>query len=151
MKKSMKMKNILVPTDFSKGFQRTLDYAVEIAKCMKIELHIVHVIEPMVFFSDVVTTKFGLQDLPNELELLANIDIEKISKNLIERDVTFSTTILHGKASEEILDYADKNHIDMICIATHGQGNIENILFGSTSEKVIRKAHCPVLSVRISE
>jgi len=145
-----KMKNILVPTDFSKGFQKTLDYAVELAKSLKTELHIVHVIEPMVFFSDVVTNKFGFNELPNELELIAEKDIEKISKNLIERDVTFSTTILHGKASDEILDYAVKNHIDMICIATHGQGNIENLLFGSTTEKVLRKAQCPVLSVRIS-
>lgn len=146
-----KMKNILVPTDFSKGSVLTLDHAVEIVKAIKAELHIVHVIEPMIFFSDVVNTKYGLKELPNELELLAQKDIEKISKNLIDRDVTFSTAILHGKASEEILEYADKNHIDMICIATHGQGNIENLLFGSTAEKVLRKALCPVLSVRVKE
>ena len=57
----------------------------------------------------------------------------------------------HGKAYKEILDYAAKNHIDMICIAIHGSSNLENLLFGSTTEKVLRKANCPVLTVRIKD
>jgi len=146
-----KIKNILVPTDFSDRFIQTLNYAVEFAKSMKSELHIIHVIEPIVFSADIVVTKYGLDELPNELEIFAKKDLEKIAKLLQEKEVIFSTKVLHGTASEEILEYANKNHIDMICIGTHGKGNLESFLFGSTAEKVLRKAHCPVLAVRIKE
>jgi nucleotide-binding universal stress UspA family protein len=144
-----RIKNILVPTDFSDGFIHSLNYAVEIAKSMESELHIIHVIEPIVFSTDIVITKYGFDELPNELEIYAKKDLEKITNVLIEKEVTFTTKVLHGKAYEEILDYAKKNHIDMICIATHGHGNLENLLFGSTTEKVLRKADCPVLVVRL--
>jgi len=144
-----KIKNILVPTDFSETFNHTLNYAVEIAKSMDATLHIIHVIEPIVFSSDIVMTKYGLDELRNELEIYAKKDLEKITALLNEKEVPFITEVLNGKANEEILNYADRNHIDMICIATHGQGHFENFLFGSTTEKVLRKANCPVLAVRI--
>ena len=118
---------------------------------MKSVLHILHVIEPIVFSSDIVVTNLGLDELPNELEILAKKDFEKISDSLVKKEVKFLTKVIHGTASEEILDYAEKNHIDLICISTHGRGNFENMLFGSTTEKVLRKAICPVLSVRIKE
>jgi nucleotide-binding universal stress UspA family protein len=147
----IKIKNILVPTDFSKGFSHTLNYAVEIAKSMNAELHIIHVIEPVVFSSDVVMTKTGLDELPNELEIYAKKDIEKIATVLKDKQVPFISKILHGNASKEILHYAKVNHSDMICIASHGHGNIEDFFFGSTTEKVLRKSTCPVLSVRVKE
>jgi len=147
----IKIKNILVPTDFSEGFLHTLNYAVEFAKSLNAELHIIHVIEPLMFASDIVMTKFGFDELPNELEIYSKKDIDKIADLLVEKDVKFTTKVLHGKASEEILHYAGKNHIDLICIATHGQGNFESLLFGSTTEKVLRKSRCPVLTVRVRD
>ena len=143
------IKNILVPTDFSKGFFHTLNYAVEIGKAMNAELHIIHVIEPIVFSAEIVITKYGLDELPNELEIYSKKDLEKIAKTLEDKEVKFITKVLHGKPDEQILDYAKKEHIDMICISTHGHGNIENLLIGSTAEKVLRKSKCPVLSVRV--
>jgi nucleotide-binding universal stress UspA family protein len=145
------IKNILVPTDFSKGFFYALNYAVEIAKSMNSELHIIHVIEPVVLSSDIVINNYGFDELPEQMEILSTKDLEKIAKLLQEKDVKFLTKILYGKPSDEILAYAKKNHIDMICIATHGNGTFENLLFGSTTEIVLRKANCPVLSVRILE
>lgn len=145
----IQIKNILVPTDFSEKFTHTLNYAIEFAKSLNSVLHIIHVIEPIVFSSEVVMTKFGLDELPNELRLYAKKDLEKIAKLLESKGVRFTTQIFNGKAYAEILDYADNNHIDMICISTHGHSNLENLIFGSTTEKVIRKANCPVLVVRI--
>jgi nucleotide-binding universal stress UspA family protein len=147
----IKIKNILVPTDFSERFMNTLNYAVEIAKSMGSVLHIIHVIEPIVFSTEVVVTNYGFDELPNELEILAKKDLEKIVAKLEGKEVKFKTQLLHGKPYEEILDYADKNHIDMICIPTLGHSNFENMLFGSTTEKVLRLAKCPVLSVRIQD
>ena len=144
-----KIKNILVPTDFSDGCMFALNYAVGIAKSLNSNLHIVHVIEPIVFSSDIVLTKYGFDELSNELEIYAKKDFGKIAASLKGKNVPFVTKVLHGKAYVKILEYADKHHIDIICIATHGHGNLENLLFGSTTEKVLRKAMCPVLVVRI--
>lgn len=144
----IKIQNILVPTDFSDAFSHALNYAVLIAKSMESSLHIIHVIEPLVFSSDMIMTKFGFDQLPNELEILAKKNMEKIVKMLTDNDIIFTTKIMHGKADEEILKYTKSSHIDMICMSTHGHGNIENMLFGSTSEKVLRKANCPVLAIR---
>jgi nucleotide-binding universal stress UspA family protein len=145
------IKNILVPTDFSKGFFNALNYAVVIAKSTDSELHILHVIEPVVFSSNIMINNNSFDELPLQMEKLSMIDLEKISNLLLEKNVKFSTKVIHGKPSDVILEYAKKNHIDMICIATHGNGTFENFLFGSTTEKVLRKANCPVLSVRIKE
>ena len=147
----MKFNNILVPTDFSKSFFYALNYAVEIAKSMDAELHIIHVIEPVVFSPDIVVNNYSFDELPAQMESLTKKDLDKISKMLQEEEVRFLTKVLHGKPSEEILSYAKKNQIDMICIATHGNGLFENFLFGSTTEKVLRKSNCPVLSVRVKE
>ena len=147
----IKLKKLLAPIDFSKGSFLTLNYAIEIAKSLKAELHVIHVIEPIVFSSDIVLTKYGFDELANELEIVGKRDLAKIAKNLEDLDIVFTIKIIHGKPSDEILEYADKNHIDIICIATHGHGAIENFLIGSTAEKVLRKSKCPVLSVRIKE
>jgi nucleotide-binding universal stress UspA family protein len=143
-----KIKNILVPTDFSDGCADALNYAVQISAATGARLHIVHAIEPIVFSSDIVMTKYGFDELSNELEIFAKKDFEKLTKKLTDRNVAFQTKLLHGKAFEKILEYAQGNRIDMICIASHGRGNFEKLFFGSTTEKVLRKSQCPVLVVR---
>jgi nucleotide-binding universal stress UspA family protein len=145
------LKNILVPTDFSQAFKQTLDYAVEIAKPAEAILHIIHVIEPIAFASDLATNKFEINRFTNELELHVKKHIEKIKKMIKEDELTIKTSILHGNAYKEILDYADKNQIDMICIANHAQADLESFLFGSTTKRVLKKAKCPVLTVRIND
>ena len=59
--------------------------------------------------------------------------------------------IRKGKPFLEIIRFAKENDIDLIIIGTHGRSGLEHIIFGSTAEKVVRKAPCPVLSVRPSQ
>ena len=56
--------------------------------------------------------------------------------------------ILNGMPFLEIIRYAKENDVDMIVIGTDGRSGVEHMMFGSTAEKVVRKAHCPVLSVK---
>jgi nucleotide-binding universal stress UspA family protein len=57
--------------------------------------------------------------------------------------------MLRGRASDEICGYAKEHGISIISIGTHGRSGLEHFLFGSTTERVLRKAPCPVLSVRL--
>jgi nucleotide-binding universal stress UspA family protein len=59
--------------------------------------------------------------------------------------------ILRGIPYEEITKYAEENDIDLIVIATHGRKGLDRLFFGSTAEKVVKHARCPVLTVRASE
>ena len=57
-------------------------------------------------------------------------------------------TILHGVPYEEIINYAEQENIDMIVIGTAGHSGLERFIFGSTAERVVRRAPCAVLTVR---
>jgi nucleotide-binding universal stress UspA family protein len=58
------------------------------------------------------------------------------------------TRVLIGRPFAEVVRFALENSIDLIILATHGRGGFAHALLGSTTEKIVRKAHCPVLTVR---
>ncbi len=58
---------------------------------------------------------------------------------------------MQGKPSHEIMRVAREETVDMIVLGTHGKGVLDQAIFGSTTERVVRKAQCPVLTVRMSE
>jgi glycine betaine transporter len=62
-----------------------------------------------------------------------------------------STAIAHGYPSQEIVKYAREHKVDLIVMGTHGRGPIGHLLLGSVAENVVRRAHCPVLTVRQPE
>jgi nucleotide-binding universal stress UspA family protein len=62
------------------------------------------------------------------------------------KDVEY--TVIRGIPYEEILKFAEEKNIDLIVIGTHGRKGIDRVLFGSTAERVVRNASCPVLTVR---
>ena len=141
--------NILVPTDFSPGFEIAFNYAIGIAKSMKSKLHIVHVIEPAVYPTDKGFSPVAFVDLEKELEANAKTELNKIKEKLSSEGIDFKIELLYGKPSQQIIDYAEANGTELICIATHGRSGFEHLLFGSTTEKVLRKSKCPVLAVRM--
>jgi nucleotide-binding universal stress UspA family protein len=144
--------NILIPTDFSDPSGTALNYAKDIARLNNATLHIVHVIEIIVYpigwtypeADAVVGNHFHWENSENELQ--------KLAKTLAHEDFHVRTQTLEGgDPSNEIVDYANKHNIDLICIATHGRTGLGRLFLGSTTERVIRKAHCPVLTVHRSK
>lgn len=142
------IESILIPTDFSPHADDALSYAKELARPLNAVLHLVHVIEPVVYPVDWGYTGVGFIDVENEYVKAAQNEIDRFTKELTEEGFTVKSAILHGRASDQILQYADDNAISLICIATHGRGGFEHFLFGSTTEKVLRKANCPIFVVR---
>ena len=142
------IKSILIPTDFSPHADDAISYAKELAKPLNAVLHLVHVIEPVIYPVDWGYSGVGFIDIENEYVQAAQSGIDRIAKGLTDSGFTVKSSILHGRASDEIMKYADDNSISLICIATHGRGGFEHFLFGSTTEKVLRKSNCPVFVVR---
>lgn len=144
-------KNILLPTDFSKGSEEAFEHAKDIAKSMGAKIHLLHVIQPVVYPTGIELAHESLINLEGELEKVGYQNLNKVSKRLKDLGIESESTILMGKPSEQIMEYAKKFNIDLVVIATHGSSGLEHFLFGSTTEKVIRKVKCPVLVVHFKE
>lgn len=145
-----KFHNILVPTDFYEGFDLALEYALAIASEDAV-IHVIHSIEPSLYPADMGFSQISYIDIEKELKESATQELATIGENLKERGVRYRTAILFGRASDQIIAYARDNFIDLICISATGRSGFDRFIFGSTTEKVLRRAECPVLSIKIPE
>lgn len=144
----IQFKNIIVPTDFSPHAEHALGYAKELAKSTGATLHLIHAVEPMVYPVDWGYAQVGFIDVEKEFIKAAEHDMSALANAIEAEGISVVTAILHGKASDQIAAYSQDNSADIICIATHGRGGLEHFLFGSTTERVLRKAVCPVFVVK---
>ena len=141
-------KEIIVPTDFSEHSLRALDYAVEIADRFSSELKLVYVIEPLIQAADVAWSSVDFDRLNRAHKDSADRQIRALLDERIPESVPAEFVILTGKPFIEIVGLAKADNADLIVMATHGRGAISHILMGSTAEKVVRRAPCPVLTVK---
>jgi nucleotide-binding universal stress UspA family protein len=145
------LKKILVPTDFSEGACHALRYGTSFAREYGAELLIVHVVESVAapYASDLFPVPMA--EVFQELSAYAQGELRKLAEQAKAKGVVARTMVVHGKPSLEIMRVAREETIDMIVLGTHGKGVLDQALFGSTTERVVRKAPCPVLTVRVAE
>lgn len=141
------VKKILVPTDFSDCSAAAVTYGRAMASVFGATLHLLHVVQ------DPYTQPWAAEAFPAPLgDLLEQWEqqAEARLKEQIpeaERDSAVIATVI-GSPFYEIIRYADEQKVDLIVIGTHGRGPLGHMLLGSVAEKVVRKAPCPVLTVR---
>ncbi len=142
----IELKDILVPTDFSESSLTATKYALELAKRFEAKLHLLHVIEDPVVYLPM----FESFPMParSEFEEYAQTRLENwiLPDDLGDCELQFRW--VHGTPFVEILRDAKQNDIDLIVLGTHGHGLAAQLLLGNVAEKVVRKASCPVLTVR---
>lgn len=142
------IKRILLPTDFSEYADAARKYACGFADEFGSELHLLHVLE--VHVNPTPELGMGLA-LPSHFEESQQLAEERLTKVLdhewaSERQVSYTTT--HGPPFLGIIQYAQEQDIDLIVMGTHGHSGLAHLLIGSVAERVVRKAPCPVLTVR---
>lgn len=139
-------KKILCPVDFSQFSQEVVDYAVDLAIKYGAELHIMHVIPNMTYFTpyESFLTPENLVAIEKHIQDQVENDFEKVLK----QNVPAKKVIRTGVPFVEIIDYAKSESIDLIVMGTHGRSGIEHILIGNVAEKVVRKSPCPVMTIR---
>lgn len=143
--------SLLVPTDFSENATQALQYAKEIAKGTTATLHLLHIVEPVVYPADWSYAQVGFADIEQELVENAEKELKTLSDSLTAEGFKVVTAVKRGRASDEICAYATENKISIVAIGTHGRSGFEHFLFGSTTERVLRRSPCPVLSVRMPQ
>ncbi len=142
------IKKILVPIDFSDYSKNALKYAAQFAKQFSAKIYLIYVVEPMIYPADFSMGQVAIPSTDIDLHSRAEEELKKLSKDIVNGGSKVEVLIKTGKPFVEIIESAAANDIDLIIIATHGHTGVEHLLFGSTAEKVVRKAPCPVLTLR---
>jgi nucleotide-binding universal stress UspA family protein len=147
------MKTILVPTDFSKAAQNAADVAVAIAKKLKAEVILLHVVEDIEEGSFNVEGEAAASGSWEEKLFTAKMiqkakqQLSKAGAALIESGVNVKQLLRVGTPYHGIRTIITENKADLVVMGTNGQSPFEEVLVGSNTEKVIRRSSCPVLSV----
>jgi nucleotide-binding universal stress UspA family protein len=152
---------ILVPYDGSKYAEKALNKAVNLAKLIKgSEIIILNVIEeiltpPLVFPTRIRHYKTGedttlstyFRDLQTDMRYKMINTLEKI-KQKYEKSVKIRTVVLVGLAEDKIVEFANRQNVDLIVMGSKGLKGITRLLMGSVSRNVSEKAKCSVMIVR---
>ena len=149
----IRLNRILYATDFSDISLCALPYAKSFAREYKAELHCIHVVDEA-YQSWIAMSGEGLPIGPIVQEVLDTAEQQMKafrSKHLSDIDTPVVTKIASGRPFMEIIRYAREANVDLIVLATHGRSAIRQALIGGTAEKVVRKAPCPVLTIRHPE
>ncbi|HUT34058.1 MAG TPA: universal stress protein [Planctomycetota bacterium] len=149
IRRGFAVRKVLLTTDFSPYAAQALPCAVGMARDHGAELHVLHVVP-----TPELTASFDMAGPGFDLALLAELErgaaeqLEKVVPAETRQELRVTCAVRRGAAFVEIVRYAREQGIDLIVIATHGRTGLKHALFGSVAEKVVRKAPCPVLSVR---
>ncbi|MBX3249853.1 MAG: universal stress protein [Myxococcales bacterium] len=141
--------NILVPTDFSRSSRLALDAAHLLAVQNGAKVTLVHVYEPRgVLFGGEPGLEAG-HGIPKEDEARLHAELERIARERFPDVEKIKTAVIVSESpAKGIVEYAEKEGVDFIVITTHGRTGFSRMLIGSVAEKVVRLAHCPVLTLR---
>jgi nucleotide-binding universal stress UspA family protein len=143
------LKSVLVPTDFSDASEAALLYAKAFARAFGASLHVLHVVqEPFSQPWAVEAHGFALATMQEDWMREAKGRVQTILTPDERSTYKAQLMTVLGHPVVEILEYAGSNAIDLIVMGTHGRGPLGHMLMGSVAERIVRKAPCPVLTVR---
>jgi nucleotide-binding universal stress UspA family protein len=142
-------KKILLTTDFSEYSQVAVPHAVEMVRRFSATLVVLHVLEPLLTPVDFAWGPMALsEDWEEQRTSHSRKYLQKWIKKELPEDLEIEPVLAHGTPIREICHTITEHDIDLVVMATHGQTGLSHVLFGSTTEKVVRRSPVPVLTVR---
>jgi nucleotide-binding universal stress UspA family protein len=139
----LRLTKIVVPLDLSLESLRALDFALPLAKRLGARVHLVHVYEGAHQFSTIATSPLLWSDAEAKRHLADEVEL-----SFGKRPRSEDCHLRIGQPPREIVAVAEELKADLIVLATHGRSGWRHLTLGSTTEKIIRAANCPVLIVR---
>ncbi len=148
MDKEIGFQRILVGCDFSPYSELTFQYGVSLAQEFQSEVHLAHVIEPAAYKDLLRAPMEQTEGFEQDLRKKLNEKLAEMIPEEVHNWCTLKTTLLAGQPHEELTKYAAAHDVDLIVLGVRGHSLVETLFVGSTTDRVVRKAPCPVLSVR---
>jgi len=147
MNENLDIERVLIPVDFSDTSRKAFYFGLKLARMFDADTHVLHVEEPLVTMNDPVKVSEEVGRLDAGVrrrldEIYEKGGVEEVDRRRVKIEIR------GGKPWQEIVRYAEDNNIGMIVMATEGATGMKHILVGSTAERVVRRAPCPVLCVK---
>lgn len=146
----MQIKTILVATDFSQDADTAIETAIELAKAFDAKLELFHA-----YHVEIPPSYAGFggdfarpEDILQPIREGAEAAMDRLVKDVAEKGFDVRGRVAMDYASRAILDEANRLLADLIVMGTRGLTGLEHLVLGSTAERVIRLAPCPVLTVK---
>ncbi|HBC57140.1 MAG TPA: hypothetical protein DCZ03_08255 [Gammaproteobacteria bacterium] len=140
----MKIKRVLVPIDFSDCALQGWDQAVDLFQGTDVSFDALYVVEPIIAPAEL----YSVWPYEEKQKEYAEERFRELTKSGRLEATNVKTEVVYGHAHEAIIQYAEENSVDMIVMATHGHRGLNHFMLGSTAERVVRAASCPVLTVK---
>ncbi len=144
-----KFSTILFANDFSEGSDNAFDYALSLARKFTARLVLIHVINEPVDLRGFYVPHISFENLEKEIADGARKMMDSFCSNHLNNFENFEQSVISGVPADEIVKKADESGADLIVMGTHGRKGMDHLLFGSTAERVVRYAQCPVMTVRL--
>jgi nucleotide-binding universal stress UspA family protein len=142
------MKTILVPVDFSRGSRRVTAAAVQLARAVGARLVLLHAVPPPpVIATDVAPLAAPTLLVMDDAQDAAGRELRKLQRRLTTREVPVETICPKGFPVRQIISHARKVSADYIVIGSHGHTAVFEVVVGSTTRGVLKRAACPVVVV----
>lgn len=144
----VQLKTILYATDFSESSEPASRTALYLAKLSGATIHVLHVISELAESRRARIQAEAFDIFEKEVETNIVKEMEQFCSDKFEGDVDYLTETVIGRPFQEIIKKADDIRADLIIMGTHGRTGLEHVIVGSTAERVVRRSHIPVLTVR---
>jgi nucleotide-binding universal stress UspA family protein len=139
-------RNIVIATDGSENSQRAISCGVEIAKLSGATVHALYVVDTPSIISETWTAG---KEMVHEMIIREGKKVlSKVKKIIEDSGVEVKEVLLEGYPSEEIINFAENNNMDLILMGTLGKTGLERFLVGSVAENVVRNSKVPVMVIR---
>jgi len=140
---------ILCPTDFSEASYEGVRAADSLAQMYSAEVILVNVVAPLIPIPAPMgaVSGYDVSGYNQSMNSAAAMSLDSTVSKHISDHTKIRTSLLEGNAAEQIVALAEKEKAGVIVIATHGVTGWKRFVFGSVTEKVVRLAQCPVLTI----
>lgn len=147
---SMGYRRILWPTDFSLLAEAALPHALKLAAGSGAELVVLHVLPTAALFAIPEMAGAAWEQLERENRAVGKAELRRVTDQVQGRasKLRVHSVLVQGVPFDQILRVAKRLRCDLIVLATHGRTGLQHVLIGSVAENVVRRAPCPVLTVR---
>jgi nucleotide-binding universal stress UspA family protein len=148
-------KKVLCPVDLSADAGSVAEEAASLARSLGAELVLVHVMAEPAFaigdplLSPVESVGYTLPPLAEEYRVEMDRRLHRLGDRVRTQSLNVSTRLVRGSTHEAIVTTADAEHADLIVMSTHGRTGLQHLLLGSVTERVVRTAKVPVMTLRL--
>ncbi|MFW6449088.1 MAG: universal stress protein [Halobacteriota archaeon] len=137
--------NILIATDGSEIAKIAAEHGIELAKATGATVHALYVVETQAHY--ILTVGLGDEDMAEYREYVDDLD-EDVVEVASDTGIDGVGVVKSGGVADEIVEYAEEHDVDLIVMGATGRSAVDKYLIGSTAEKVVRTAECPVMTIR---